>query len=176
MLRSAVVVAGTWLAVLMPVALFGQDLPPAPVRTINITGARDISPHIIQDALRVRVGEPLTDTPERIAEAVTRQYRDEGYTFARVKSAFDAASGALALDIDEGVIDLVEFQGIDEKLARTFIDEFALRAGDVFNSRRARQALDVLLRQTRGAIRPGRARSQTFTDRGDLTRRRGRSI
>jgi len=173
MLRSAVVVAGAWLSVLMPAALFGQDFTPPLVRVINITGAKDISPQSIQDALRVRVGEPLTDPPERIAEVVTRQYLDEGYTFARVKTAFDAASGVLALDIDEGAIGRVEFQGIDEKLARTFADEFALRAGDVFNSRRARQALDVLLRQTRGAIRPGRARAQTFTDSGDLTRRRG---
>ena len=80
----------------------------------------------------------------------------------------------LSLDIDEGIIDAVDFQGIDEKLARTFADEFALRAGDVFNRRRARQALDVLLRPTRGAVRPGRtypaARSPTATS---CARRRG---
>lgn len=176
MLRSAVVVGGAWLSVLLPAALFGQDLPsaapqiPPVVRAINISGSGEVSPKAIQDALRVSVGEPLGDTLEHIAEAVTRQYRGEGYTFARVKTDFDAASGVLALDIDEGRIDGVEFQGIDEKLARAFTDEFALRAGDIFNSRRARQALGVLLRQTRGAVSAGRA--QTFTDSGDLVRRR----
>ena len=56
----------------------------------------------------------------------------------------------LSLDIDEGTIDGVVFQGVDEKLARLFEKDFALRAGDVFNRRRARQALDVLLRPTSG--------------------------
>jgi hypothetical protein len=43
----------------------------------------------------------------------------------------------------------------------------------VFNRRRARQALDVLLRQTRGAVSPGLARVQTFTDGDDVSRRLG---
>jgi hypothetical protein len=174
MLRSAAVITGACVLVLMPSALVAQDLPqPPPVREIKITGAREISPQAVREALHVAVGEPLPETPERIGEAVTRQYREEGYTFARVKTAFDAASGRLDLDIDEGVIDHVEFQGIDEKLAATFASEFALRAGDVFNRRRARQALDVLLRQTRGAVSPGRGRGQTFTDADDVSRRHG---
>jgi hypothetical protein len=174
MFRCAVVLAGAWLSVLTPAALGAQDLPSSPpVRAIQITGAREISPQTIQEALRVRVGEPLTETPERIGESVERQYRDEGYTFARVKASFEASSGELSLDIDEGAIDEIVFQGIDEKLARIFADEFALRAGDVFNSRRARQALDVLLRQTRGAVSAGRVHPQTFTDSGELSKRRG---
>ena len=59
---------------------------------------------------------------------------------------FDAASGVLALRVDEGVIDEVEFEGIAPKLARLFADEFALRAGDVFKQPRARQALIVAFR------------------------------
>jgi hypothetical protein len=90
-----------------------------------------------------------------------------------VEAQFDPESGALSVSIDEGVIDGVEFQGIDEKLARKFSDEFALRAGDVFNRQRARQALDVLLRQTRGAVRPGAVHSPAVTDSDDLRRRRG---
>jgi hypothetical protein len=174
MLRSVVVLAGAWLSVLTPAALGAQDLPSSPpIRAIHITGAREIAPQTIQDALHVRVGEPLVDTPERIGESVQRQYRDEGYRFARVKASFEASTGELSLDIDEGTIDEIVFQGIDEKLARTFADEFALRAGDVFNSRRARQALDVLLRQTRGAVSAGRAHPQTFTDSGDVSKRHG---
>ena len=71
----------------------------------------------------------------------------------------------LSLDIDEGAIDGVVFQGIDEKLARTFADEFALRAGDVFNSRRARQALDVLLQADarRRQCRPASTRRRSPT-------------
>jgi hypothetical protein len=119
------------------------------------------------------VGQPLADTPEHLAQKAERQYHDEGYTFARVRAELDAVSGVLALTVDEGVIDGVEFQGIDEKLVLGFADEFALRAGDVFNSVRARQALEVLLRPTRGAIRPDASHSPTFTDSGALRRRRG---
>jgi hypothetical protein len=173
MRRSAAVVAGVWLSALLPIAAAAQDPPPPPVREIRITGARELSSQTIQDALRIKIGDPLIDTPDRIGEIVTRQYREEGYTFARVKTAFDAASGVLALDIDEGAIDGVIFQGIDEKLARTFGDEFALRAGDVFNSRRAREALTALLRQTRGAVSPGRTYPQQYTGETDYTKRRG---
>jgi hypothetical protein len=174
MLRPVAVLAGACLSVLTSAALGAQDLPASPpVRALHITGAREISSQTIQEALHVRVGEPLAETPDRIAESVQRQYRDEGYTFARVKASFEASSGELSLDIDEGTIDEIVFQGVDEKLARTFADEFALRAGDVFNSRRARQALDVLLRQTRGAVSAGRVHPQTFTDSGDPTKRRG---
>jgi len=173
MLRPAAVVAGAWLSLALSAALLAQDLPPAPVRTIHITGARELSSQTIQESIRVTIGEPLPDTPERLGEAVARQYRSEGYTFARVKTAFDAAAGDLTLDIDEGAIDDVVFEGIDETLARLFAGEFALRGGDVFNSRRARQALDVLLRQTRGSVSAGRLYPQTFTDSGELTRRRG---
>ena len=171
--RSAVAVAGVWLSLLLPIAAAAQAPPPPPIRALHIAGAREISSQAIQDALRVQVGEPLVGTPEHIAEMVTRQYRDEGYLFARVKAAFDEASGTLTLDIDEGAIDGVVFQGVDEKLARMFADEFALRAGDVFNRRRARQALDVLLRPTRGSVSAGRVYPQTFIDSADGSKRRG---
>ena len=168
----AVAVAAVWLLVL-PIAAAAQDPPPPAIRALHIAGAREISSQAIQDALRIRAGEPLVETPEHIAELVTRQYREEGYTFARVKTALDQMSGALTLDIDEGAIDGVVFQGVDENLARMFADEFALRAGDVFNRRRARQALDVLLRQTRGSVSAGRVYPQTVTDSGDVSKRRG---
>jgi hypothetical protein len=173
MRRSAAVVAGFWLSVLAPMAAAQDTPPPAPVREIHVTGAREISSQAIQDALRVRIGEPLIDTTEHLGEIVSRHYRDEGYTFARVKTGFDAASGVLSFDIDEGMIDGVVFQGVDEKLARLFEKDFALRAGDVFNRRRARQALDVLLRPTRGSVTAGNTYPQQFTSSDEVSRRRG---
>src|SRR5204862_2659179 len=102
---------------------------------------------------------------------IVRYYRDEGYTFANVRATFDEATGFLAFNVDEGVINGVEFTGVDDRLKRLFADEFALRAGDVFNRRRARQALDVLLRPTRGAVQPGRIfeRGTTFNDSRQLS-------
>jgi Surface antigen variable number repeat len=163
-----------WLSVLTPAALLAQDVPPSkPVSAIHIAGAREIAPKNILEGLRVKVGDPLPDTPQQIGESVRRQYNAEGYTFARVKALFDESSGVLDVDIDEGVIDRVVFHGVDEKLAATFADEFALRAGDVFNSRRARQALEVLLRPTRGAVSPGRASDAVTGSSGDVSKRHG---
>ena len=171
MARSAVLLAGALLLVLAP-ALLAQEAPPAqpaasPVREVRIIGARDLSEADARAATNVAIGEPLAGSPETVAEAVARHYHDAGYTFARVSAAFDAPTGTLTLTIDEGVIDGVEFEGIDDRIARTFAEDFALRSGDVFNRNRAREALDALLRPTRGAVRPGRAVEVRATTNAD---------
>ena len=136
--------------------------PPPIVHDIQIAGVKELSVQTVRDDIPAHVDEPFTSTPEQVVAAVEHFYRDEGFTFARAKADFDVASGVLKIWIDEGVIDGVEFEGIDAKLAKTFAEEFALHAGDVFNSRRARQALNALLRPTRGAVMAGRV--DTFTD------------
>lgn len=146
------------------------------VRSVRVTGNQEFSAEKVTRAAGVTVGAAMTGTAEQAAERISAAYREAGYTFAHVSATFDATSGDLAITVDEGVIDQVEFQGVGERLARTFREEFALRTGDVFNATRARQALDVLLRQTRGAIRPGRVSvigtGATFTDSRDLRQRR----
>jgi hypothetical protein len=187
MFSSRATLAVVWLSLVSAATAGAQDgQPPARaqaqvpvptpeqiVRTITIDGAKELSAAVVRSEAGVREGAALPATPERIAERVRDAYRDEGYTFARVTVTFDADSGALAIAVDEGAIDGVSFEGVEAKLAHTFADEFALRAGDIFNSRRARKALDVLLRQTRGAVRAGRLYPHTITGGDDLTRRRG---
>lgn len=179
MSRLPALLAASLASFAIPIAAGAQD-PSAPpiVRDVQVTGARDQSRDFVIDAADVRVGRPLPMPADRIddlAAHVVDRYKREGYTFARVTAAFEASTGVLAFDIDEGVIDGVEFTGVDDRLKRTFEEEFALRAGDIFNHARARQAVDVLLRPTRGAIKPGRIslRGQTFTDTEQLTHRRG---
>jgi hypothetical protein len=165
----------------LPAAIHAQD-PPAstvqpapPVREVRLTGTKELPDDVIRRASRVATGEPLTETAEHVAAFVAQKYHDEGYSFARATASFDPASGVLAIHVDEGIIDGVEFQGIDEKLAARFATEFALRAGDVFNRARAQHALDALLQQTRGAVRPGRLHGDgsTFIPGRDTRRRRG---
>ena len=164
-----------------PAALRAQDPPtstaqPGPsVREVRVTGAKELADDVVRRATRITTGEPFTETVEHVAESVAQKYRDEGYSFARATASFDPASGVLAIDLDEGIIEGVEFQGIDEKLAGRFATEFALRAGDVFNRARAQHALDALLQQTRGAVRPGRLNGDgsTFNPGRDTRRRRG---
>src|SRR5262245_11117965 len=145
------------------------------LREIRVSGSTELSVDIVRRASGVRTGELLTETVDHINERVERRYRDEGYTFAHAKTAFDAPSGILTIEVDEGVIDDVEFQGVDDKLARRFLSDFALRAGDVFNRSRAQHALEALLQPTRGAVRPGRLSGDgsSFTPGRDTRRRRG---
>jgi hypothetical protein len=173
-LRSIPVVLSLW-ALAHPVQ--AQDLspaaaqPPITIRTIVISGTRELPEETVRQAVPVEVDAPTSEPLEHIRDAVERRYREAGFTFARVTPIFDAATATLTLTVDEGVIDGVEFHGVDDaNVVRTFLNEFALRAGDVFNRERAMEALEVLLRQTRGAIRPGRLH---FYDARDLRARRG---
>jgi surface antigen-like variable number repeat protein len=160
------VIVAVCLGMTLSSAAFAQDpperttqppaAPPPIIRSIVFIGTKEVADEAVRRALPVQVGAPLSEPLDRIAEAVRKHYRDQGYTFARVTPIFDETTAALSLTIDEGTIDAVEFEGIaDANVVRMFAEEFALRAGDVFNRTRAMQALDVLLRQTRGAVRPG---------------------
>jgi hypothetical protein len=180
MLRlSPVLVA---VCALVPAALAAQDPPPpaqtAPiVREVRVSGTKELTTNAVNEALAVRVGEPLSGSPDQVARRVEQIYREEGFTFARATTDFDPSSGVLTIAIDEGVIDAVEFDGIGGRLADTFAKDFALRAGDVFNIARARQALDALLRPTRGAVIPNRTTfsnpPNVFHDTRELRARHG---
>ena len=62
-------------------------------------------------------------------------YRKEGYSLLNFKDIeFDSISGRLIVEIDEGIIDLIEIEGnrITDKLV--ILREFPLSKGEVFNS------------------------------------------
>ena len=126
------------------------------LKTVSIHGAQELGRDSILEAGRLRIDEPLPGAPDDIADRIQRHYRHEGFTFAEVKAAFDDSSGTLTLTIDEGRIDDVEFTGVSGERARNLAADFAMRAGDVFNRSRAGDALQALLRPTRGAISPAR--------------------
>ena len=143
--------------------------PPVLLKSVSIDGAQELGRDSILEAGRLRLDEPLPEAPGGVADRIERHYRDEGFTFAEVKAAFDEASGTLTLTIDEGRIDEVEFTGVSGERARSLAADFAMRAGDVFNRSRARDALQALLRPTRGAISPTR---KAF----DIVQRNGQRI
>ncbi|MGE5244392.1 MAG: POTRA domain-containing protein [Betaproteobacteria bacterium] len=182
----AVLAALAMCAVATPVR--AQQTAPAPpprptVRQVHVAGTRELSDRVVLTAAHVHVDEPLPDAPDAIAKDIERRYRSDGYTFARAVVSFDEGSGTLDVTVDEGVIDGVEFQGVSEPLARGLEEDFALRAGDVFNRDRADEALRALLRPMRGAVTAGHVAPGTFTDSRelrhgpfDLVERNGRRI
>ncbi len=182
MTRLSGALVGTILGLSLPAFVLAQEPapqtpPPPAVRAIHFAGTHDLADEALQRVARIRIGEPLPVAVDRIddlADRVQRHYKDEGYAFARVHAAFDTSSAVLSFDVDEGVIDGVEFTGVSDRLKRSFAEDFALRAGDTFNRPRARQALDVLLRPTRGAVRPSHAGATpgvSFTDSDELRHR-----
>jgi hypothetical protein len=172
MLRAAIV-AGACLAAVAPATSSAQDQPRPTVRSIAITGVKELAEPTVRAELRVGENEPLSESTDEISRRIEDLYRREDFTFARATTTFDAPTGTLAISVDEGVIGGVEFEGVDEHLAQALADEFALRAGDVFNRRLARQALEILLQPTRGAVRPGRLSSHAIATTDDPIRRRG---
>jgi outer membrane protein assembly factor BamA len=178
MVPSRILLLGVALWMLTPpgraeASVTAQDQRPQPsgppIKTVNISGLQELDEASILDAADVRVGDPLLKPADEIAADVERKYREEGFAFAEVAATFDEASGTLALTIDEGRIDEVEFTGVGVDRARTLTEEFAMRAGDVFNRSRAADALRALLRPSRGALEPAR---RAF----DLVRRNGRRV
>ena len=144
-----------------------QEQPRPIVKDVQLAGAKELGRNEILHSAHVVVGQPLPAEPSRIAENIEERYHGEGYTFAAVTASFDETAGLLTLKVDEGVIDSVEFEGVGPRVAHSFLDQFALRGGDVFNRPRAMQALNAMLRQTRGAISPGpRRRTFNLIERG----------
>jgi hypothetical protein len=155
-LAVAAALAAALAATNVPVA--AQDTSPQPpstaiVRSITITGNKELPNADLIRAGRLHLREPLPDDVDRVASRIERHYRNVGYSFARVTGAWDATSGAVTFTVEEGIVEKVEFHGIDPKLAEEFASDFAIRAGDVFNKPKAMHALDALLKPTRGAIR-----------------------
>jgi hypothetical protein len=124
------------------------------LRDIRIVGATQLHQRETIEAVGLRVGAPLAIPLDAIAPAIEQHYSKEGFPYARAKATFDEASGTLTIAVDEGVIDAVEFRGVDERTQSALAADFALRAGDVYNRNRAREALRALLRPSRGALEP----------------------
>ena len=123
------------------------------IRAIHVSGNTELPDADVIRAGRLHLREAMPEEIDRVADRVERHYHEVGYTFAHVAGTFDASSGTVTLTVEEGVIDKVEFRGIDDRLAQSFASDFALRAGDVFNRPKAVHALDALLKRTRGAVR-----------------------
>ncbi|MGH7495425.1 MAG: patatin-like phospholipase family protein [bacterium] len=75
--------------------------------------------------------------------ALVEHYRRDGYALAQIRSVtFDSANGNLRITIDEGRIGAVELEGLRHTQPFVVQREFALKSGEIFNSKHALQGLD----------------------------------
>ncbi len=128
------------------------DQAPVPVREVALEGVSVFGRGQLLRALDVQIGRPLPAAPADLARQLEARYQRDGYTAARANVTFNEVSGSLLIQVAEGRIDAIEFDGVDKSVAARLAGEFAIQPGDIFNTRETGHALDVLLAQTRGAI------------------------
>jgi hypothetical protein len=160
--RLARVALIVWAVAAMPLTTAAQESQQTAeaerpiLREITIAGGSVFSADDVEWLLKLKRGSPLPDTPEHLAAALQDRYLRDGYTEARVSAV--EAQGRLTFQVDEGRIDEVEIAGLDERLATLFRERFAVKPGDVYNTRTVGRAVDRALEQSQGAIVVGAAK------------------
>ena len=150
-----------WLLVLF--ALGGQALPasqdPAPppqptLTELRVDGATVFTRDDIVSLLDVREGAPLPKAPSDLAAALQQAYDRDGYSEARVSTAF--ADGRLTLTVDEGRIDEVEILGVSREAGERARRHLGIQPGEIYNKRRIGRAVGGFVRESQGALSVGR--------------------
>ena len=101
----------------------------AQIGAVVITGNEAVEDAQYQAAVEEYFGEPLTDEVlERLTDELAQLAREAGYPYARTSIDRDAAAlGILQIDIDEGRIDEVAFEGKQNHAARQTLERLVGR-------------------------------------------------
>ena len=139
-------------AALLAAALAAAPEPgPTVVRSIEVHGATAYDLKSILRILRVKPGAELRRPPAALAETLERRYHIIGFPAARVTASFDAATGTLSVDVDEGRLATVEVDGIQGASRRRVLDVLDIRPGRPVKERDISGALSRLERLSGGA-------------------------
>lgn len=144
--------AVAWALVCMPV-LAAQAPPAEPraLRQVAIEGVSVFTPTEIRWSLHLEDNTPLPATPDELAADLQRRYEREGYTKATVRCSFDG-EGRLTFEVDEGRLDAIAFEGVDQALEQELAGGLAVHPGDLYNERKISSALRKLLAPAAGAL------------------------
>lgn len=108
----------------------------APVTGINIEGNTIIKDEEVQQIFAGQTGLPqnIGQLNESI-EKIEKLYSDKGYVLARVKSISDDPDGVINLEVNEGVIDKLQFVGNRKTRDSVIKRMMASKAGDIYNEK-----------------------------------------
>jgi hypothetical protein len=134
------------------------------IRTLDTPGVSAYTPPQVQRILRLEPGSRLRGTPEAIARTLEDRYHIDGYPAARVSGSFDAASGTLRLDVDEGRQAELEIAGLGPRAAQRARREAGLEPGGLLRETDVLAAFDRLEQASRGALLRGDYRVEPTTD------------
>ena len=137
------------MAALSPAA--GRAAEPR-VTDIQVRGAEAYDKAAVLRIIRLKPGDSLWRDAPAVAEALETRYHVQGYPAARVRGAFDPATGLLTLDVDEGRLTSVEVVGLEGKAQRHALEVMGLETGKVLRDRDVTKAVRRLQKASDGSI------------------------
>ncbi|HJS57265.1 MAG TPA: BamA/TamA family outer membrane protein [Vicinamibacteria bacterium] len=142
------------LALLIGAASAVADEAPR-IRSLEASGVSAYSQAQLQEILRLAPGAALLRTPEDVARTLESRYRIDGFPAARVRGSFDAGSGALRLEVDEGRLVEVTAKGLSPAAAERAVRSANLETGRVLREGDVWGAYDRLEETSGGALLRG---------------------
>ncbi len=130
-----------------------SEAPPPSVQEIEIRGAHAFDREAVLGMIRVRPGGPLQREPGVVAEGLAKRYRIAGYPAARVSASFDASSGRLVLEVDEGRLREVVTEGLEGAARRRALETMRLEPGRVLREGDIWSAIARLDDASEGTVR-----------------------
>jgi NTE family protein len=116
------------------------ELDPNPVlRKVRFSGNTVFADSALVSRIQSPLGEPINHQRSRDdLESIIELYRRAGYALAEIRNVtFDAATGELDIDIDEGYIAEIRIEGAHRTKPLVILREYPLKIGDIFDSNRS---------------------------------------
>jgi len=143
----------TLLLALVPAAFAAAAPAEEPrIRDIQIRGAEAYDRTAVLRIIRLKPGDPLRRDAAAVARSLETRYHIQGFPAARVSGTFDAATGLLALDVDEGRLAAVEVEGLEGKARSHALEVLGLETGKVLKDRDVTGALRRLEKASDGSL------------------------
>jgi outer membrane protein assembly factor BamA len=140
------------LAILIPALAPAARAEEPRIKDIQIRGAQAYDRAAILRIIRLKPGDALWRDAAAVAQALETRYHIQGYPAARVSGSFDAATGVLSLDVDEGRLVAVEVEGLQGKAQRHALEVLDLETGKVLKDRDVTKALRRLEKASDGSL------------------------
>jgi hypothetical protein len=122
------------------------------IREIQVRGAEAYDRSAVLRIIRLKPGDSLWRDAPAVAAALETRYHIQGYPAARVTGSFDAATGVLTLDVDEGKLVSVQIDGLEGKAQEHALEVLALESGKVLTDRDVSKAIRQLEKASDGAL------------------------
>jgi hypothetical protein len=134
------------------------------VAAIETSGVVAYDRSDVERILRLAPGSALRRSPEELAATLQARYRIDGFPAARVAGRFEAETGTLRLEVDEGRLAEIVAEGLSPGAARRAVAASGLELGRVLRDADAYLAFDRLENVSQGALKRGDYRVESLAE------------